>query len=420
MFKFLHAADIHLDSKLLGLDRYDGAPVTECRGATRRALENLVDLAVEERVDFVLIVGDVYDGEWRDFNTGLFFARQMDRLRDERIPVVMIRGNHDAASNAITKSLPAKQNVTVLPHEKAQTFTLENVGVALHGQSFATPAVTQNLALEYPSQVFGLFNIGLLHTGVEGREGHARYAPCDLDDMRRLQYGYWALGHIHKRETLHRADTFIAFPGNIQGRSVRETGTKGCLLITVDDAHNVEEEFRPLDVLRWEICRVDAAGASDGDDILHRFRERLAAHSLESDDRLLALRVEITGACRAHAEVAAKWRDWSNGVRQIATETNGGRVWVEKIVAKTSPPGVRRDGQADGPLAELVDYLEELSQNDALLADLGGRELAGIKKKLEPTLFENLDTPDRLRGLLDQIGPMIMSNLNNSSEEKSS
>jgi len=80
-FRFIHAADIHLDSPLRGLDRYDGAPVEEIRGATRRALENLVDVCLAERVAFLLIAGDIYDGDWKDYNTGLFFHRQMSRLR---------------------------------------------------------------------------------------------------------------------------------------------------------------------------------------------------------------------------------------------------------------------------------------------------------------------------------------------------
>src|SRR3972149_747737 len=108
--KFIHVADIHLDSPLRGLERYEGAPVAELRGATREALESLVRVSLEERVDFVLIAGDVYDGDWRDYNTGLFFARQMTRLREAGIPVLLIRGNHDAASQ-ITRELRLPENV---------------------------------------------------------------------------------------------------------------------------------------------------------------------------------------------------------------------------------------------------------------------------------------------------------------------
>src|SRR5437588_11796710 len=135
MFKFLHAAAIHLDSPQRGLDRYEGAPVAECRGATRRALENLVDLAIREKVAFVLIVGDLYDGDWPDYNTGLFFGKVMSRLRDCGIPVYMIRGNHDAA-NRMTKDLRLLDNMRVLSTEQAETIVLEDCGVAVHGRSF--------------------------------------------------------------------------------------------------------------------------------------------------------------------------------------------------------------------------------------------------------------------------------------------
>ena len=157
--------------------------------------------------------------------------------------------------------------------------------------------------------------------------------------MRFREYDYWALGHIHKREVLHAADPVIAFPGNVQGRNVRESGPKGCLLVTVDDAQNVTAEFRPLDVVRWGVCRVDAAGARDGDDLARPVpRPPLGADLTDLDDRLLALRVEVHGACPAHDAVSADWNHWTTEIRQTATDAGSGRVWVEKVVARTRPP----------------------------------------------------------------------------------
>jgi predicted phosphodiesterase len=414
MFKFLHAADIHLDSPLLGLNRYDGAPVDEFRVATRRALENLVALAVAERVAFVVIVGDLYDGDWPDYNTGLFFSAQMARLRDARIPVYLIRGNHDAA-NRMTKDLRPLDNVRLLSVQRPETVTLDDVGVALHGQGYETRAVLENLAVTYPKRVPGLFNIGLLHTGVDGREGHEPYAPCTLDDMRGHEYDYWALGHIHKREMLRPAGPLIAFPGNVQGRNVRESGPKGCLLVTVDDAGNVTAEPRWLDVLRWDVCRVDAAGARDGDDLLARFRARLDTYLAGLDDRMLALRVEFHGGCPAHAGMASDWPYWSSEVRQTATEAGSGRVWVEKVVPRTAPPVAPLDPTADGPLVELELLLDELRGDDVQLKVLFDRELDDVRKK-GPWLLEDLDSPDRLRGLLDQVGPLLLSRLSGCGE----
>lgn len=412
MIKFLHAADIHLDSPQRGLDRYEGAPVAECRGATRRALENLVRLAVEEKVAFLLIVGDLYDGDWPDYNTGLFFSGQMDRLRDAGIKVYLIRGNHDAA-NTMTKDLRPRDGVVFLDTRKPQTVILDDEGVAIHGQGFANRAVVENLARTYPDHLPGLFNIGMLHTCVEDSSGeHARYAPCSLDDLRFRGYSYWALGHIHKRETLVKGDPVVAFPGNIQGRNVRESGPKGCLLVTVDDGHNVTAEPRWLDVVRWETCRIDATGARDNDDLLGRFRDRLSGLIPGADDRLLALRVEFQGACRAHATASADWPHLTTEIRQTANEAGGGRVWVEKVVPRTRPPEALRDGPADGPLAELSALLDELRRDETSLKELCDRELEDLRKKLDPKLLEDLESPDRLRDLLDQVGPILMTRLN--------
>ncbi|MHB1561187.1 MAG: metallophosphoesterase family protein, partial [Isosphaeraceae bacterium] len=152
MFKFLHAADIHLDSPQKGLERYEGAPAAECRAATRQALENLIELAVAEKVAFVLIVGDLYDGTWTDYNTPLFLNKVLGRLRDARIPVYMIRGNHDA-ENRMTRDLRLPENVRLLSADRAETVIQDDCGVAIHGRSFATRAVLDNLSRSYPASV---------------------------------------------------------------------------------------------------------------------------------------------------------------------------------------------------------------------------------------------------------------------------
>ena len=98
MFKFIHAADIHLDSPLRGLSRYESAPVESIRNACRRAFENLVEFAIVEKVAFVLLAGDLYDGDWKDYSTGIFLSKQMGRLGQHNIPVFAVAGNHDAAN----------------------------------------------------------------------------------------------------------------------------------------------------------------------------------------------------------------------------------------------------------------------------------------------------------------------------------
>lgn len=404
MFRFLHAADIHLDSPLKGLQRYEGAPVDELRGATRRALENLVALAIESDVDFVLIAGDLYDGDWKDYNTPLYFASQMRRLQDASIPVYLIAGNHDAA-NKMTRSLRLPSGVKMLSHDAPETVLLESLGVAIHGQSFACAEVAADLSAAYPAARKGLFNIGLLHTSAAGYAQHARYAPCSLDGLRSKEYDYWALGHIHQQEILHPARPLVAFSGNVQGRHIRETGAKGCLLVSVDDRGSPTVESKPLDVLRWELCRVDAGPIEHPDDLLSAFTRSLADLRRRHGERPLAVRVEVHGASPVHERLAADPRKWTNHLRAAAIEAEGREVWLEKVLLKTSAPtSAEVPAAGDGPLGELLDYLGHLESDDEALARLADT-LADLRRKLPADLADRILGVERSAAVSD-IVPM--------------
>lgn len=414
MFSFLHAADIHLDSPLKGLDRYEGAPVDALRGSTRDALSALVDLAIEEKVAFVLIAGDLYDGTWKDHGTGLYLNAQAARLRDHHIPLILIRGNHDAQSK-LTRSLSLPDNVHVLSPDSAETRRLEDYDVAIHGRSFAHQAEIDNLALSYPDRDSHLFNIGLLHTSATGREGHDSYAPCSLDDLRGKQYDYWALGHIHKREILSNPnEPPIVFPGNIQGRHARETGPKGCTLVKVDDSGEPHLEHRVLDVLRWVNCRVDATGSTRMDDLVELVDARLRQETANVDGRLLAARVEITGACKAHDQTASRFEQLEAEIRNRARELGSHAVWIEKIKLRTrSPRPVSND---DGPLSVFLGLLSDLRADDNLLKSLADNELADLRKKLTTETRADDDLPDLeaidlLRDALEHAGALVIDGL---------
>ena len=370
MFKFLHAADIHLDSPLQGLQLYEGAPVDRIRGATRAALKNLVDLAIHEKVAFVLIAGDVYDGSWKDYNTGGFFNKEMSRLREAGIKALLIRGNHDSQSE-ITLSLRLPDNVIMLSTESPQTVILDAFDVAIHGQGFAAREEKQNLVAAYPLGDNGLLNIGMLHTSANGRAGHDTYAPCTLDDLKSRGYQYWALGHVHTREELS-TEPWIVFPGNVQGRHIRETGSKGATLVTVDDREIISVEHRDLDVFRWAVCQVNAQGAVDSDEVLSRLHDGIERLCAVAEGRSLAVRMNIVGACHAHQDIARDVEKWKQEVRTAAMTASSGRVWVEKVVLRTSLPMAESALDADGPEADLVAILAELEHSDDLLQKAAG------------------------------------------------
>jgi exonuclease SbcD len=410
---FLHAADIHLDSPLRGLERYENAPIERIRGATRRAFERMIDLALERRVDFVLIAGDLHDGDCRDFNAALYLTRELGRLRDARIPVFVIAGNHDAA-NKMTRVLRLPDNVRLLQSDRPETLPLDDHDVRIHGQSFARAAVTENLVLGYPAPVPGCTNIGLLHTCLAGAEGHESYAPCTVEDLRAKGYDYWALGHIHARRVACD-DPPVVFAGNVQGRHIRETGPKGCLLVTLDPGGGSEQCFQRLDQVRWERGRVDVSDAHTNDELLERADRTLdALHRSEDDPEcLLVVRVVLHGASALNDRLLADPERYTNEIRSLAQDRGRDRFWIEKVEIQTRPR--RAVVVPDGPIEEIHDVLRQLRDEPDALKELGD-ELAELRRKLPNDLIEGPDSPrlgdaEWLRDALDQVEPLLLETL---------
>jgi DNA repair exonuclease SbcCD nuclease subunit len=414
MFKFIHAADIHLDSPLRGLARYEGAPVDRIRGATREALKGLVQTAIDENVTFIVIAGDLFDGDWRDYNTGLFFAGQMSRLRENNIQVFVLAGNHDAASR-ITKNLKMPDNVRRFSTRRPETILLDKIGVALHGQGFSRPDITLNLVAGYPMAIQGSYNIGVLHTAVTGREGHELYAPCKIDDITQRGYDYWALGHIHKREILLESP-WIVFAGNIQGRHIRETGPKGCTLVSVADDGSTDIEHRHLDVIRWARIEVDATTAASPHEVVEAARSALEGELTASENRMLAARVEITGASKAHEALNAERERWVNQLRADATDISGGEIWVEKVsIHTTLPVDIEKLCQSDSPVGHLLKLMHNIESDPQQLSKLS-EGLSNLKSRLPIELRQgeeaiDLESPEKLKGILADAMQILLPHL---------
>lgn len=338
LVKFIHAADLHIDSPLRGLEAYEGAPLDRLQGATRRALQNLVQLALDRAVHFVVIAGDLFDGKWRDVGTGLWMAAQFRELDQAGIPVFLLQGNHDAA-NRVPHAITWPANVRVFSVEHPETFLLPELHVALHGQGFAQEAVTTDLASNYPAAVPRHFNIGVLHTSLTGNPDHDSYAATSLTVLQSRLYDYWALGHIHARsEPALLTSPYVAYSGNIQGRHIRETGAKGCSLVTVDSNELRSVEFVPTDVVRWQMVHVTLESAAGRGELLQAVRSELVRCVQQADGRLVAARLAVHGTCALHrllmrtaerAEIAAE-------IRNLASEVSDD-LWIEKIVWDTRP-----------------------------------------------------------------------------------
>jgi DNA repair protein SbcD/Mre11 len=386
--KFIHCADVHLDTPLQGLAQYPGAPVNEIRNATRRAFEKVLDAAVSERVNFVIIAGDLYDTGLKSFESALFFNKQMVRLKDAGIDVYLIHGNHDAASKLI-KQLRPPGNVHIFRSNEPQTFSNDELRIAIHGQSFATPEIIDDLAAKYPPAIPGFFNIGVLHTNLTGISEHANYAPCSLETLKNKGYQYWALGHVHNRQILC-IDPYIVYPGNIQGRHGKEQGEKSCELVTVADAGTVSIEPIFTSVVPWVQVDVDASGCQTADDVYERVRTGFAGLISNGKERVTALRLTILGTTDAHIELNRDAEQVRNEAISIANECGNGLLWVERVQVATLP---RLDREAlltrDDPIGEVVRIVAELRHEPTSVA--AWDEIAELQKKLPSEIVEGVD-----------------------------
>jgi DNA repair exonuclease SbcCD nuclease subunit len=381
--KIVHAADLHIDSPFLGLVRYDGAPVDRVRGATRRAFENVIELCLAEDARFLVLAGDVFDAGWKDAaGSGGYFLAQLNRLRETKCTVLLLRGNHD---HDLTRTLDFPDHVKEFQapggatgaRKKAGTsHVFEREGVVFHGVSYASQKVTETLLPGYPEPLPDLLNVGVLHTNATGSALHAPYAPCSIGDLLAKQYGYWALGHVHEHKILHR-DPYIVYPGNTQGRSVRETGAKGCVLLDVDGTRVEGLRFVATDVMRYFDEDVVLAREDDRDELHAAVRARLSEVVEQSEGRLAAVRVTLRGACRAHAAVVTMPETI---IEQVRADVAGSMdVWVEKIDLRTSPAvSIDELREAKGLLADLLAYTHDLASDEA------GADRAALARTLEP------------------------------------
>lgn len=386
--KFIHCADVHLDTPLQGLAGYPGAPVDEIRNATRRAFERVVDAAISKRVDFIIIAGDLYDTGLKSFESALFFNKVMVRLKEADIDVYLVHGNHDAASKLI-KQLRPPQNVKVFRASEPQTLKNEDLKVAIHGQSFATPEITEDLAEKYPPAVPNFFNIGVLHTNLGGVSEHANYAPCSLETLKSKGYQYWALGHVHNGQILC-TDPYVVYPGNIQGRNGKEQGEKSCEFVTVSESGVITIEKILTSVVPWIAVELDASGCETADEVYEAIRARFTALYSESKDRVTAIRLRIIGATDAHSELNRDAEQVRNETISVANECGNGLFWIERVQVATQPRWNREELlRRDDPIGEVARIITALHNNPVSVSNW--ESVLELQTKLPPELAEGTD-----------------------------
>ncbi|MCY3886022.1 MAG: DNA repair exonuclease [Gammaproteobacteria bacterium] len=393
-FKFVHTADIHLDSPMRGLTKYEGVAVDRLKTATREAFSNLISRTIDARPEFIVIAGDLFDGDWRDYNTGFFFVNEMARLRQAGIYAYVLYGNHDAQSQ-ITKRLRLPENVKEFDHESVQSHRLDGFNVVLHGRSYPSRDVQDNLSQEYPSPTEGMFNIGVLHTGLGGLGGHADYAPCTLDQLVNAGYDYWALGHVHTRQVLHE-DPHVVFPGNLQGRHINEDGPRSASLVTVKEGRVVGIEEWECDVVRWHRVDVPVQDCTQLNDIYMKIQQRLTEfQDAGGGEQTNAVRVRLTGATHLHGLLDSSEEDLTLNVQSSSLDVGRGALWIQKVeVATNSSSAAGPDTDSDEAIGELQSLLGGATNNAELIQHLR-EDFAKLTEKLPATLKSELEEQER-------------------------
>jgi len=416
--RFIHAADLHIDSPLSGLGSYEDAPIELFRTATRLAFSELVNKALRERVSFVILAGDIFDGAWKDWNTGMFFVRETARLREAGIHVIVKRGNHDAELDQ-TMSLPLPDNVHVFRSNAPETFSFEFTGgvkVALHGQSFARAAVVDNLASSYPPVIPGSINIGVLHTGLEGHTEHASYAPCSLEQLRLKDYQYWALGHIHQHQ-IYNETPWIVMPGNLQGRHIREPGARGAVLVNTEHGELQRPERFFVDVVRWDVVHVDISGCTTREEAVRRAAQAFEKAVEGAQGRPLACRVQLTGKSEAHAQIFGREQQLRAELTAQALAVARDALWIEKVKVQSAPAvdSTIIASRADA-LADLQTLFDQAKQDPDLMTTLQ-QEFELLLSKMPPDVFKqdvsalNAVKEGRLGELVAKVAPSLLDRI---------
>ncbi|KXH79300.1 DNA repair exonuclease [Sporosarcina sp. HYO08] len=257
--RFIHTADLHLDSPFKGVTELPARRLHALKESTFKAFQNVVNYAVQTKPDFVLIVGDIYDGEDRSLRAQLKFFEGMKQLHEAGIPVILSYGNHDHLDGKWTRfELP--ENVhTFGPEVETYTFDVNGKQVSIHGFSYGKRHIREAMIAHYPvAEMNEVIHIGMLHGSIAGDESHAVYAPFTKSELLSKHYDYWALGHIHLRQSLHESPPII-YPGNIQGRHRKEQGMKGFYEVELSKT-NATRQFVPASSLVFDRLDVSCEG----------------------------------------------------------------------------------------------------------------------------------------------------------------
>lgn len=407
MFRFIHTADIHLDSPLKSLALKDQQASELVANATRQCFTNIIDLCIEEKVDALIIAGDLYDGELRSMKTAEFFSSEMRRLVAAGVKAFIVRGNHDAESR-ITRELQLPDDVHVFSN-KGSSFTLEEKEVVLHGVSFSKPHVLDSLLSSYPPKTPGYKNIGILHTSLAGSAEHDTYAPCSLQNLLDMDYDYWALGHIHKRTVHSKSPCAVVMPGIPQGRHINEAGVKTVTLVMLQASGEIELEERVTSLVQFERTDIAVTGIEDWREIIATIET--AFNNLV--DRIQSPHAIIRPTLHGTTPLAGRIRRDADVILselKVAAQRTG-KLFVEQCELLCRMESEKTSSTNTDPVSELHHLMTDQSIDQERIAEEIKALMIDLQSKLPPELRDAFEDNDGtlLSDYLDQGSEDILA-----------
>ncbi|MYG10406.1 MAG: DNA repair exonuclease [Rhodobacteraceae bacterium] len=367
MFRFVHTADLHLDSPLKSLALRDPELKQQVGIGTRETFAKIVNLCIEEMVDALLIAGDLYDSDQTSMYTARFLANQMQRLDKEGIRVFIIKGNHDAGS-VITGQLIFPDSVKIFSI-KAETvnITKGDLNIAIHGVSFPNRPVPESLVPKFPYPSQGMFNIGMLHTSLGGAQGHDTYAPSNINELKQVGYDYWALGHIHK-QFCHKGETTVVMPGIPQGRNIGEDGEKTVSMVSVDETGITDLQQVSLSVLQFERVEIDVSDITEWRELVVTIHKSIQQLMRTLSHKIYVLRLNLLGTTDLNWRIRRDSEILLEEARRIVDDNH--EFWIEKVETNTQGKATNDNNKAYvGALANLS-FLEDTEIPHSVLREI--------------------------------------------------
>lgn len=408
--RYIHAADLHLDAPFAGLTKESSNPnlAKIIQESTFTALERLVRLCESQKPHFLVLAGDIYNGEEASIKAQLKLRDACMRLDDLGISVYIAHGNHDPLSSKF-QSLRFPANTHIFPTEKPESLEfigVDNTRAIVHGISHGQDREARNLSLLFQRKADNpAFQLGVLHCSVENSASGDRYAPCTLNDLKQSGMDAWALGHVHQGGVL--SDTpFIAYSGNTQGLHINEAGQRGCYLVRAIEHRGIwhcEPEFHSLAQVQWRKLNLNMDQVSDRTELESRLAQ-LIEDELDLADpnaAVLIIRLIINGHTNLNSWL--RQTDRMEELRQIIAQHSGSRpmLWLKDVELNTQDEQNWQDiiaredlvGESMRIYAELLKEPEEFKKTfEQTLSPLfkKGPVLEKIFKETDETELKNM------------------------------